>query len=70
MNSSDDTALQILIPFDAREAMTLRRAALRANKSESTMRSWCIERGLGRRVGDGPWNVSRIVAGNVSGRRH
>jgi hypothetical protein len=51
----------ILVPFDAREAMTLRQAALRANKSESTMRSWCIERGLGRRVGDGPWNVSRVA---------
>ncbi len=61
MNSRNIIPLQILVPFDAREVMTLRQAAQRANKSESTMRSWCIERGLGRRVGDGPWNVSRVA---------
>lgn len=51
----------ILVPFDAREAISLRLAAQRANKSESTMRSWCVEHGLGRRVGEGPWNVSRVA---------
>jgi hypothetical protein len=50
-----------LVPFDAREALSLRHAAQRANKSESTMRSWCVEHGLGRRVGDGPWNVSQVA---------
>jgi hypothetical protein len=25
------------------------------------MRSWCVVHGLGRRVGDGPWNVSQVA---------
>jgi hypothetical protein len=56
-----ETVWAILVPFDAREVITLRVAAERANKSESTMRSWCVEHGIGRRVGDGPWNVSRVA---------
>lgn len=50
---------QILKPFDRREAITLRQAALIAGRSESTMRSWCQCHHLGRRVGGGPWQVSR-----------
>ena len=61
MNLGDGIPPRILVPFDAREAITLRQAAVRANKSESTMRSWCVQHGLGRRVGDGSWNVSRVA---------
>jgi hypothetical protein len=49
----------ILVPFDRREGMSLSEACEVAGKSVGTMRIWCIEHGLGRRVGDGPWIISR-----------
>jgi hypothetical protein len=52
---------QILIPYDLREAITLRQAAEIAGRSESTLRSWCQCHCVGRRVGGGPWLVSRVA---------
>jgi hypothetical protein len=48
----------VLVPFDKREAVTLRIAAQIAGKSETTLRSWCVTHGIGRRVVDGHWLVS------------
>ena len=48
-----------LIPFDSREAVSLRQAAKIAGKSESTMRTWCHRYHIGRRIG-GAWSVSRV----------
>lgn len=56
---SDDP--KILVPFDKREAITLRQAALIAGRSESTLRSWCQVHYIGRRVAGGPWMVSRTA---------
>jgi hypothetical protein len=39
----------------------LRQAASIADKSESTLRAWCEEHGLGRRVGGGTWSVSKVA---------
>ena len=52
---------QILVPFDKREAMTLRAAAELAGRSEGTVRMWCERYGIGRRVAGGPWAVSRVA---------
>jgi hypothetical protein len=52
---------QILIPFDKRERISLKEAAGIAGKSESTMRGWAEEHGLGRRVGGGTWSVSCVA---------
>jgi len=52
---------QVLIPFDKREAMTLRAAAEHAGKSEGTVRTWCLQQDIGRRVAGGPWHVSRVA---------
>jgi hypothetical protein len=52
---------KILSPFDRRECISLKEAADIAGKSESTMRGWCDEHGLGRRVGGGPWMVSKVA---------
>lgn len=52
---------QILCPFDKRECISLKEAAGIAGKSESTMRAWVEEHGLGRRIGDGTWSVSRVA---------
>ena len=52
---------RILIPYDPREAISLRQAAKIAGKSESTVRSWCALYHVGRRVVGGPWQVSRAA---------
>jgi hypothetical protein len=61
MKAAEETLCHVLVPFDAREGMSLGQAALRAGKSESTVRSWCIQHGLGRRVGGGVWVVSKVA---------
>jgi hypothetical protein len=47
-----------LIPFDRREGMTLKEAGDLAGRTVGTIRYWCVEHGLGRKVG-GQWTVSR-----------
>lgn len=49
----------VLVPYDPREAYTLAQAAVRAGKSESTVRSWCVNHGIGRRIVGGVWAVSK-----------
>ena len=50
-----------LIPYDKREGIPLNVAAERAGKSPGTIRNWCIEHGIGRRVGGGQWTVSKVA---------
>ena len=52
---------QVLIPFDRREAISLRTAAKTADRSESTVRIWCQEKGIGRKVAGDVWFVSRVA---------
>jgi helix-turn-helix protein len=57
----EEPTWQVLIPFDVREGICLKEAATRAGKSESTIRNWCTQRGIGRRVGGGAWVVSKVA---------
>jgi hypothetical protein len=50
-----------LIPFDSREAISVKEAAARAGKSERTVRNWCAKHGIGRRIADGTWGVSKVA---------
>jgi hypothetical protein len=52
--------LQILIPYDPREAMSLKQAAARAGRSDRTIAAWCKTYGLGRKIG-GRYMVSRVA---------
>lgn len=54
-------ACMTLIPYDRREGIPLNVAAERAGKSPGTIRNWCIEHGIGRRVGGGQWIVSKVA---------
>ncbi len=54
----DREAPQVLIPFDRREALTLKQAADISGRSESTLRTWAALYSIGRRVGGGPWLIS------------
>jgi hypothetical protein len=58
MLESDSLGPMVLRPYDRREALNLKAAADIAGKSESTVRNWCIEFNIGRRVGNGSWQVS------------
>ena len=60
MSVTTTDARKILIPFDIREVLSVRAAAKIAGNSESTMRNWCEELGLGRRIG-GKWAVSQVA---------
>jgi hypothetical protein len=51
----------ILRPYDRREAISVRIAATIAGKSTRTIQAWCAEHGIGRRVGRGNWQVSRVA---------
>jgi hypothetical protein len=51
---------KILIPYDVREAISVRCAARIAGKSETTVRTWCQRHHIGRHVG-GAWAVSRVA---------
>jgi hypothetical protein len=48
-----------LIPFDRREGISVEATAEIAGKSVRTLRLWCEQHQIGRRVGGGPWVVSR-----------
>jgi hypothetical protein len=50
-----------LVPFHVAEGLTLGQAAEIAGKSERTLRNWCVEHGIGRRVAGGAWAVSRVA---------
>ena len=53
---------QILVPYFPKEAMWLHDAAEFAEVGCSTMRLWCAEYGLGRKLcGGRPWRVSRVA---------
>ena len=61
MRAAEESCWQVLKPFDPREGISLSLAAERAGKSVSTVRGWCHQHGLGRRVGGGVWVVSKVA---------
>ena len=62
MRSPERNAWRVLVPYDVREGMRLAKAAEVAGKSQSTVRSWCIAHGIGRRIGGGgAWIVSKVA---------
>lgn len=55
------SASRCLIPFDRREGMSTAEAARQANRTERTIRMWCRDHDIGRRIAGGPWLVSRVA---------
>jgi hypothetical protein len=51
---------RVLVPWDAREAITVTEAAKIAGCSLVTIRTWAHLDGLGRRVG-GRWMLSKVA---------
>ena len=50
-----------LIPFNKAEGVSVSVAARIAGKHERTIRLWCEQHHIGRRVGGGPRMVSRVA---------
>ncbi len=50
-----------LVPFHVAEGLTLKEATDVAGKSVRTLRNWCTEHGIGRRVAGGSWVVSKVA---------
>jgi hypothetical protein len=50
---------KVLIPYDRREAISVRIAARLAGVSERTVQNWCSQHNIGRRIAGGPWQISR-----------
>jgi hypothetical protein len=60
-NQSDALTSRVLHPFHRDEAITIKKAAGIADKSEGTVRNWCNEHEIGRRIAGGTWSVSRVA---------
>ena len=50
----------VLHPYEPAEAICITEAAARAGKSDRTIRNWCMERQIGRRIA-GQWAVSAVA---------
>jgi hypothetical protein len=59
MRAPEPQIFDVLVPFNPAEACSLQEAAYRSGKSASTVRNWCLNHGIGRRVAGGVWLVSK-----------
>jgi hypothetical protein len=50
-----------LKPHIRGEAISVKEAMKIAGRSESTVRNWSKERGIGRRIAGGKWDISRVA---------
>lgn len=61
MKPTENPHLKVLTPYDPQEGISLATAAKRAGKKPRTMRGWCLQHALGRRIGGGVWVVSQVA---------
>jgi hypothetical protein len=58
---ADAPVLRTLVPFANEERISVSEAAGIAGKAERTIRNWCVDHGIGRRVAGGTWAVSKVA---------
>jgi hypothetical protein len=51
----------VLVPYDPREALPVKKAAELAGRSQSTLRNWCEKFEIARRIAGGNWQVSCVA---------
>jgi hypothetical protein len=51
----------VLVPYDPREALSVKKAAELAGRSPSTLRNWCERFEIARKIADGNWQVSCVA---------
>jgi hypothetical protein len=59
MRPPEEQNFCVLTPYDPREGMSLKQAAERVGRSESSVKNWCHKYGVGRRVVSGVWVISK-----------
>lgn len=60
-DQQSDAAECCLRPFDRREGISIEEAAHRAGRDVRTLRRWCLDHMIGRRIAGGPWTVSVVA---------
>jgi hypothetical protein len=61
MRAPEPQSRLVLIPYDPREGISLSEATALTGKKVGTIRNWCVQHHLGRRVGGGTWVVSKVA---------
>jgi hypothetical protein len=61
MRPAEPQSRLVLIPYDPREGISLNEATALTGKKVGTIRNWCVQHDLGRRVGGGTWVVSKVA---------
>jgi hypothetical protein len=61
MRAAEPQSRLVLIPYDPREGIPLSEATALTGKKVGTIRNWCVQHHLGRRVGGGTWVVSKVA---------
>ena len=61
MRLAEPQSRLVLIPYDPREGISLNEATALTGKKVGTIRNWCVQHHLGRRVGGGTWVVSKVA---------
>jgi hypothetical protein len=61
MRPAEPQSRLVLIPYDPREGISLSQATALPGKKVGTIRNWCVQHNLGRRVGGGTWVVSKVA---------
>jgi hypothetical protein len=61
MRAAEPQSRLVLIPYDPREGISLSEATALTGKKVGTIRNWCVQHHLGRRVGGGTWVVSKVA---------
>jgi hypothetical protein len=57
---SDIAKRLIMVPFDARESLSIGVAAKLSGKAPNTIRLWAERHGIGRKIGS-DWHISRVA---------
>lgn len=57
---AEPSARLIMVPFDARESISIAVAARLSGKAVNTIRLWAERYGIGRKIG-GDWHISRVA---------
>jgi len=60
MPRSEPDPRLVMVPFDARESISVAVAAKLSGKGSNTLRLWAEQHGIGRKIG-GAWHISRVA---------
>jgi hypothetical protein len=51
----------VLVPYDPREALPVKKAVEQTGRKQSTLRNWCERFPIARRIAGGNWQISCVA---------